>query len=192
MARQSSNDWSTWWERNNFRAWFYPQLPSKKELIYRVFRAAYPHGAFVDDNLKLVELRDKDTIWRDLEAQFAEASKDLDYFLLDQFRNNPQLRGKKEKQKAVSEYYRTLLSESRYALYISQNGRYYEFRSMEELLVRYRHVDEKTRTGKSSPTVPFSLAGFGFAVEHLEPTEENKIKILERRIKTLEELDRRA
>ncbi|OTA63196.1 hypothetical protein K449DRAFT_421979 [Hypoxylon sp. EC38] len=190
MARQSTNTRSTWWERNHLQCWLYPQLPTKKEFIYRVFRAAYPHGAFVDDNLKLVELRDKDIIWSDLEAEFAKASKDLDHFLRELFSNNPRLRGKKEKQQAVHEYYLALLAESRYTLYISQNGHYYEFRSMEELLVRYRHADEKTRTGKSPPTIPFSQAGFRFAVEHLEPAEENKIKILERRIKTMEELER--
>ncbi|KAI1413791.1 hypothetical protein F5Y13DRAFT_23515 [Hypoxylon sp. FL1857] len=190
MARQSSN---TWWQRNHLQCWRYPDLPTKKELIYRVFRAAYPHGAFVDDNLKLVELRDKDLVWQDLEAEFAKASEDLDAFLKHLFAEEPRLRGKENKQQIVREYYVALLAESRYALYVSQNGRYFEFRTMEELLVRYRQVDEKTLGGLPPKIIPFTLAaGFGFAIDHLESSEASKVKILQRRVKALESQDRYA
>ncbi|KAI0837804.1 hypothetical protein F5Y06DRAFT_270261 [Hypoxylon sp. FL0890] len=190
MARQSANNW---WHRNHLQCWKYPDLPTKKELIYRVFRAAYPHGAFVDDDLKLVEPRNKDLVWSNLEVEFAEAAEDLDAFLQHLFAEEPRLRAKIEIQRAVHQYYQTLLDDSRYVLYISQNGRYFEFRSMEELLVRYRQLDEKMLSNKLPSITPFTMTGgFGFAIEHLESPDESNIRYLQRHIKMLEEEGRRT
>ncbi|KAI1135059.1 hypothetical protein F5Y05DRAFT_396423 [Hypoxylon sp. FL0543] len=190
MARPSAN---TWWQRNHLQSWKYPEMPTKKELIYRVFRAAYPHGAFVDDDLKLVEPRNKDQVWSALEVEFSKADKDLDAFLERLFAEEPRLRGDGEKQQVVSEYYTSLLSSARYALYISQNGRFFEFRSMEELLVRYKQADEKMLARNLSPIAPFTMAGaFGFAIEHLESEDDSKVRYLQRRIKALEEKGQRT
>ncbi|KAI0380416.1 hypothetical protein F5Y04DRAFT_257369 [Hypomontagnella monticulosa] len=187
MSRHTPS--KNWWHRNRLECWKYPEFPTQKELIYRVFRAAYPHGAFVDDDLKLVELRDKDTIWNNLDSQFDKAHRDLDEFLGALFAEEPRLRSSQKKQAMVREYYLTLLGAAKYALFVSQNGHYYEFRCMEELLVRHRQVS-KSSWMKDLPESRFKLPpieGFRVAKQYLEPSEQSEIKILQSRQRMVEE-----
>ncbi|KAI1373238.1 hypothetical protein F4677DRAFT_225102 [Hypoxylon crocopeplum] len=183
----------TWWHRNHLQCWNYPKLPTKKELIYRVFRAAYPNGAFVDDDLKLVKLRDKDMIWRRVVAEFTKAYNDLEPFLLALFAEEPRLRSDQQKQSLLYDYYGALLEESRYALFVSQNGRYFEFRSMEELLVRYIRTNRETwaRDHLDPEFYLPSTEGFLFAREHLELVDGSEAKSIQRRLKDLEKPTRR-
>ncbi|KAI1775713.1 hypothetical protein F4818DRAFT_414748 [Hypoxylon cercidicola] len=190
MARLAPN---TWWHRNHLSCWNYPTLPTKKELIYRVFRAAYPEGAFVDDNLTLTELRDKDVIWNRLAVQINGATDSLHLFLNVLFEEEPRLRTDQEKQKVLHDYYVALLNEARNALFISQNGRYLEFRCMEELLVRYRKADMKTWMNEPEPGQPrFQLPrveGFQFAQEHLDLQLGSNVTIQMHRLHRLHELE---
>lgn len=128
------------------------------------------------DDLKLVELRDKDVVWRRLEAEFDKAYKDLGLFLQSFFAEEPRLRPL-PKQLLVRDYFMALLSESRYALYVSQNGRYFEFRCMEELLVRYRQTNIQTwaKEGNQHRFQPPPIGGFIFAKEHLDVTRGSEM-----------------
>ncbi|KAL7629724.1 hypothetical protein AAE478_001247 [Parahypoxylon ruwenzoriense] len=185
MAHHTRNNW---WHRNHLQCWKYPELPTKKELIYRVFRAAYPYGAFVDDNLKLVELVDKDVIWAKLEAQLDEATRGVDGFVAALCAEEPRLRGDARKHDLLRRYYLALCWEARESLWISQNGRYFEFRCMEELLVRYRRdcdcgadADAWKRKGKPlrpRPRLP-PVAALRFAEEHLELKDGSELEQLE-------------
>ncbi|KAI1452518.1 hypothetical protein F4805DRAFT_26507 [Annulohypoxylon moriforme] len=177
----------TWWHRNHLQCLNYPELPAKKEVIYRIFRAAYPHGAFVDDDLKLVELRDKDAVWQNLEDEMREALDDLRTFIATIPIEQPRLRGNNEALGILSKYYAALLQEARQALYISQNGRYFEFRSMEELVIRYKRARGKAWTCEDPDEagVP-TVGGWAFAREHLELTHGSEVKYLQQRLKTLD------
>ncbi|KAI0889558.1 uncharacterized protein GGS22DRAFT_148594 [Annulohypoxylon maeteangense] len=178
---------STWWHRNHLQCLNYPDLPTKKELIYRIFRAAYPHGAFVDDDLKLAELRDKDTVWQNLETEMYEALKDLQAFVNTIPAEQPRLKGDSEALSILGRYFAALLQEARQALYISQNGRYFEFRSMEELVVRYKRTGGKAWTYEDPDDtgVP-TVGGWTFARENLELTQGSEVKYLQLRLKTLD------
>ncbi|KAI1383644.1 uncharacterized protein F4822DRAFT_434760 [Hypoxylon trugodes] len=173
---------NTWWHRNHLEVRKYPDFATKKQLIYRVFRAAYPHGAFVDDNLALVELRDKDTIWANISAQFDAAARDLEPFLAELFRYEPF--SSPSQQRLVREYYHTLLGEAKYAVHISQNGRYFEFRAMEELLVRYRKSNPGTwasETPDPREGMPV-VGGFWSVREQLEARKGSDLRTLQLRL----------
>ncbi|KAI1765356.1 hypothetical protein GGR53DRAFT_263214 [Hypoxylon sp. FL1150] len=182
----SSNDW---WQRNHLAYWNYAVFPTKKELIYRIFRAAYPQGAFVDDNLNLAELRDKDVIWSRLQEQIRKATFDLSDFLTGLFEEEPPLRFDVEKQQIIRDYYKALLREAESDLFVSQNGRYFEFRCMEELLVRYRKADPKTwmkEPEQGKPRLPLPrVDGFKFAQEHLDLRDTSDVKYHQRGLNRL-------
>ncbi|KAI1205837.1 uncharacterized protein F4807DRAFT_253927 [Annulohypoxylon truncatum] len=184
MAPRLAN---TWWHRNRLQCSNYPELPTKKELIYRVFRAAYPHGAFVDDDLKLVELRDKDSIWQNLENEMDKALDDLPAFVNTTPAEKSRLPNSTEALVILRRYYGALLHEARQALYISQNGRYFEFRSMEELVVRYKRAGGELWTHKEPDEagVP-TVGGWAFAREHLELVPGSEVKYLQQRLKLLD------
>ncbi|KAI1097939.1 hypothetical protein F4804DRAFT_145446 [Jackrogersella minutella] len=185
MARQyADRDLSanSWWLRNHLLPVRFPQLPTKKELIYRIFRAAYPNGAFINDNLQLQELRDKNIVWEELEKQIQDAARDLDAFAAHLQRG---VRGLRQGGAALGfarEYFAHLLSEARAALLASQNGRFFEFRAMEELLVRYRAANgeawARLPPGAGLPTT----AGLTFAVEHLEFAQASGARALQGRL----------
>lgn len=143
----------------------------------------------MDDDLKLVELRDKDTIWNNLDSQFDKAYRDLDVFLGNLFMDEPRLRSSQNKQAMVREYYLALLEAAKYVLFTSQNGRYYEFRCMEELLVRHRQAS-KSSWMKDLPESTFKIPpieGFRLAKQYLEPSEQSQVRLLQSRQKMVEE-----
>ncbi|KAI1478782.1 hypothetical protein F4774DRAFT_384061 [Daldinia eschscholtzii] len=165
-----------WWYRNRMDGKF-PKLPIKRELIYHIFRAAYPHGAFVDDDLKLVDLRDKEEVWDKLECEIGNARADLDIFIFcmsDTYGVSPTDRA------MIKQYYGLLLDEAEGSLFRSQNGRYFEFRCMEELLVRYRMTYRNTWAlypFKPEFALP-PIAGYKYATDALEEKVESKLHFL--------------
>lgn len=164
-------------------------LPTKKELIYHIFRAAYPHGAFVDDNLNLAELRHKDVIWKNLETQIDTATTHLERFLETQSQEEPRLQSNPKMKAALKNYYVALLSEAYQALYVSQNGLYHEFRCMEEMLVRYRKADpekwmNEPEQGQARYKLP-RVEGFQFAEEHLVLQRGNDVSVCLHKLREL-------
>ncbi|KAI0173306.1 hypothetical protein GGR52DRAFT_542587 [Hypoxylon sp. FL1284] len=164
----------TWWHRNHLQGWTYPSMPTKKELIYRIFRAAYPQGAFVNDDLCLTELRSKDEIWKALDAQIKEADKDINRFVDELCQQETRLRRSQEKLEAVAQYYKALLDEAFATLYNSQNQPYIQFRCMEELLIRDRHAKPRDWTRDARPghpppvSLPTGIEGYSYAREQLD------------------------
>ncbi|KAI1466977.1 uncharacterized protein F4812DRAFT_433422 [Daldinia caldariorum] len=161
-----------WWYKNHMDEKKFPNLPIKRELIYRIFRAAYPHGAFVDDDLKLVELRSKEDIWHKLMREFAHARKDLDSFvsgLCDAYSVSSADRA------TLKHYYTMLLDEAEGSLFRSQNGRYFEFRCIEELLVRYRTTSPDEWALCTFDTALPPIAGYMYAARALVNSKESEL-----------------
>ncbi|XXG95073.1 hypothetical protein Hte_001333 [Hypoxylon texense] len=170
-----------WWHKNRLHGWNYPQLPTKKELIYRILRAAYPDGAFVDDKLNLVELEKKDPkdhrdykeiMWDKLRTEIRMANSELRSFLQRLFKEESRLGSDPEKQEVLRQYYEALLDEAEEALFISQNGRYWELRCMEEILVRYKKANSTSWMKEPEQGGPLlelpKVEAFQFAQEHLK------------------------
>ncbi|KAI1443668.1 hypothetical protein F5Y02DRAFT_392509 [Annulohypoxylon stygium] len=186
MAKGRPN---TWWHRNHLVCVNYPDLPTKKEVIYRVFRAAYPDGAFVDDDLRLVELRDKEIIWQNLTDEMDQALEDVDAFASMLPAEVPRLRNNPNCLNAVREYYKGLMQEVKQALFVSQNGLYFEFRSMEELVVRCKRAGGAgwSSYDSNAPGLGTGAAGgLTFAREYLELSPRSTAKYLQEHVKTLE------
>ncbi|KAI1642155.1 uncharacterized protein F4817DRAFT_309398 [Daldinia loculata] len=156
-----------WWHRNHLEGWRFPKMPIKRELIYRIFRAAYPHGAFVDDNLKMVELRDKEEVWQNLKAEIDTARADLGLLIF----STHETHGMSPKDiAAFRNYYTLVLDDAEGSLFRSQNGRYLEFRCMEELLVRYKmNYRNMWKLQSFSPSFVIPPAGgYRYAADALE------------------------
>ncbi|KAI0134972.1 hypothetical protein F4814DRAFT_5851 [Daldinia grandis] len=158
---------NNWWHRNHMEEWRFPKMPIKRELIYRIFRAAYPHGAFVDDNLKMVELRDKEEVWQNLRTEIDTARADLELFIS----STHETRGMSPRDiAAFRNYYILVLEGAEESLFISQNGRYLEFRCLEELLVRYKMTSRniwKQQSFSPSFVIP-RIGGYRYTADALE------------------------
>ncbi|KAI1090314.1 hypothetical protein F5B19DRAFT_464158 [Rostrohypoxylon terebratum] len=186
MAKGLAN---TWWHRNHLVCVNYPDLPTKKEVIYRVFRAAYPDGAFVDDDLRLVELRDKEIVWQNLTNEMDQALGDVDAFVNTLPAQVPRLRNNASSLDSVREYYKALMQEAKQALFVSQNGLYFEFRSMEELVVRCKRAGgaDWSSYDPDEPAVGAgTVGGWSFAREYLQPSSTSTAKYLQEHVKSLE------
>ncbi|KAI1801123.1 hypothetical protein F4811DRAFT_535687 [Daldinia bambusicola] len=167
LVAMSQGGEENWWYKNHMDEKKFPNLPIKRELIYRIFRAAYPGGAFVDDDLKLVKLRDKDDVWCKLMREFDQARKDLDFFIS---RLRDTYRVSSDDRATLKHYYTMLLNEAEGSLFRSQNGRYFEFRCIEELLVRYRTMDpDEWALLTFAPDYPLPpIAGYKYAAGALD------------------------
>ncbi|KAI8959218.1 hypothetical protein F5Y11DRAFT_13136 [Daldinia sp. FL1419] len=170
----SGGEVDNWWYQHQPEGWKFPKMPTKREIIYILFRAAYPQGAFVDDNLKMVELRDKQEIWHNIQREISTARADLNP-LIDAIHQTFGI--SQREQDTLKAYYEMVLDDAESSLYTSQNGRYLEFRCMEELLVRYKTDSRLTwalHTAKPGFQLPH-LGAYRYAADALEPGANTKL-----------------
>lgn len=140
----------------------------------------------MNDDLKLAELRSKEVIWNRILVEISQAYNSIPIFLERLEYQEPRLQRDVRKQELVHRYYRALVEEARDAIFVSQNGRYFEFRCMEELLVRHRQFDPRGWRGEVKGFVIPHIDGFSFVNEEMKSKSGSQTATIVAQIREIE------
>ncbi|KAH9890282.1 hypothetical protein F4778DRAFT_785439 [Xylariomycetidae sp. FL2044] len=125
-----------WWKHpGRDSVWRYPELPGKGQMIYRFFRLLYPEGAFINDDLKIVEAPEK--YWFYVQGRLMKTVSDAEHgvkgFLDDSQPTEPE-----QKREAIGGYVIWLLHEVWRTFRLGIE--YDELAGLEEFVVRCQNT----------------------------------------------------